>query len=267
MKQSHYRLFATVALLSCCWLMMTSFTLPRSQQESLLQYYSPFIASHDAKSVTMNNGTRISLQQSHNAPDRLTPSQFENWLNTATLGDQLLQDYYAGKPEAPPQVNIEPGRARSEEFFEAVYGASEHAVNSRCTTVRWTDGTPLRITTVLGCNKHLQAVVDELKALPASFQKYLARPGGTLNWRVIAGTKRRSTHSYGIAIDINVTHSHYWRNVRTVNGKLPYKNSIPIEIVEIFEKHGFIWGGKWYHFDTMHFEFRPELCPPRCSCK
>jgi hypothetical protein len=31
------------------------------------------------------------------------------------------------------------------------------------------------------------------------------------------------------------------------------------EIVDIFERHGFIWGGKWYHFDTMHFEYRPEL--------
>jgi hypothetical protein len=26
---------------------------------------------------------------------------------------------------------------------------------------------------------------------------------------------------------------------------IPYKNRLPIEIVEIFEKHGFIWGGKW----------------------
>ena len=26
-----------------------------------------------------------------------------------------------------------------------------------------------------------------------------------------------------------------------------------------FETHGFIWGGKWYHYDTMHFEYRPEL--------
>jgi hypothetical protein len=34
---------------------------------------------------------------------------------------------------------------------------------------------------------------------------------------------------------------------------------MPEEIVAIFEKHGFIWGGKWYHFDTMHFEYRPEL--------
>jgi hypothetical protein len=29
--------------------------------------------------------------------------------------------------------------------------------------------------------------------------------------------------------------------------------------VEIFEKHGFIWGGRWYHYDTMHFEYRPEI--------
>src|SRR5690242_16362928 len=26
-----------------------------------------------------------------------------------------------------------------------------------------------------------------------------------------------------------------------------------------FEQHGFIWGGRWAHYDTMHFEYRPEL--------
>jgi len=39
-------------------------------------------------------------------------------------------------------------------------------------------------------------------------------------------------------------------------------NEIPWEIVHIFEKHGFIWGGKWYHYDTMHFEYRPEMIAP-----
>ncbi len=43
------------------------------------------------------------------------------------------------------------------------------------------------------------------------------------------------------------------------NGHIAYKNEIPWEIVRIFEAHGFIWGGKWYHYDTMHFEYRPEL--------
>ena len=45
------------------------------------------------------------------------------------------------------------------------------------------------------------------------------------------------------------------------HGAIPYRNKIPMEIVDIFEKHGFIWGGKWYHYDTMHFEYRPELLP------
>jgi len=38
-----------------------------------------------------------------------------------------------------------------------------------------------------------------------------------------------------------------------------YRNRLPFGIVQIFEKHGFIWGGKWGHFDTMHFEYGPEL--------
>ncbi len=78
---------------------------------------------------------------------------------------------------------------------------------------------------------------------------------------MIAGTDRPSVHGDGIAIDINVAWSDYWRNHQPVGGKYPYKNRIPWEIVEIFEKHGFIWGGKWYHYDTMHFEYRPELLP------
>ncbi len=44
-------------------------------------------------------------------------------------------------------------------------------------------------------------------------------------------------------------------------GKHPFRNRIPLGIVTICEKHGFIWGGTWYHGDTMHFEYRPELLP------
>lgn len=40
---------------------------------------------------------------------------------------------------------------------------------------------------------------------------------------------------------------------------IKYANCIPMEIVRVFEKHGFIWGGRWYHYDTMHFEYRPEF--------
>jgi hypothetical protein len=64
-------------------------------------------------------------------------------------------------------------------------------------------------------------------------------------------------HAYGIAIDIATSRSDYWR---WAGGETaPYRNRIPAEIVAIFERHGFIWGGRWSHFDTMHFEYRPEL--------
>ena len=69
-----------------------------------------------------------------------------------------------------------------------------------------------------------------------------------------------SAHGHAIAIDIALKRSHYWRNAAAgKDGAIAYKNEIPMEIVRIFEKHGFIWGGRWYHYDTMHFEYRPEL--------
>ena len=39
------------------------------------------------------------------------------------------------------------------------------------------------------------------------------------------------------------------------------------DVVTIFEANGFIWGGKWFHFDTIHFEYRPELLVAECTCK
>ena len=63
-------------------------------------------------------------------------------------------------------------------------------------------------------------------------------------------------HAWGAAIDLNTKFADYW----LWSSKSLYSNRIPPEIVEmIFERHGFIWGGKWWHFDTMHLKYRPEL--------
>jgi peptidoglycan L-alanyl-D-glutamate endopeptidase CwlK len=112
-------------------------------------------------------------------------------------------------------------------------------------------------------DRQLKAVSAELDQLPLEEKKYVLKTGGTFNWRSIAGSEQLSAHAFGIAIDIDPDYSDYWRwNASGDYGKLiPYKNRIPHRIVEIFERHGFIWGGKWYHYDTMHFEYRPELLP------
>ena len=59
----------------------------------------------------------------------------------------------------------------------------------------------------------------------------------------------------------NVGLSDYWLDHldKANPKKIAYRNKIPMAIVEPFEKKGFIWGGRWYHYDTMHFEYRPEL--------
>jgi hypothetical protein len=66
-------------------------------------------------------------------------------------------------------------------------------------------------------------------------------------------------HSWGAAIDITTAYSDYWRWSRGGGDPPLYRNRIPADIVAVFARHGFIWGGNWAHFDTMHFEYRPEL--------
>jgi len=95
----------------------------------------------------------------------------------------------------------------------------------------------------------------------------LAPPGGYY-WRVIAKTKSRSYHSYGLAVDLlpaslEGKHS-YWlwaSQERDDWWNVPYSERYhpPEKVIKIFESYGFVWGGKWVQFDTMHFEYRPEV--------
>jgi len=116
----------------------------------------------------------------------------------------------------------------------------------------------VQITTINGVDKALAAVSQELDQLSPDFEKFLKPTAGTYNCRTIAGSNARSMHAYAAAIDLNPKYSNYWRWSSNLADPV-WRNQIPTRIVQIFEKHGFIWGGYWYHFDTMHFEYRPEL--------
>jgi hypothetical protein len=120
-------------------------------------------------------------------------------------------------------------------------------------------GGTLRVTAVNGVKQRLAEVVKELETLPADMTRYLVPSSGTYNCRTIANTSRLSVHAFGAAIDINDKFSDYWEWSKGKDGKFVWKNRIPGVIGEIFERHGFIWGAKWYHVDSMHFEYRPEL--------
>ena len=52
-----------------------------------------------------------------------------------------------------------------------------------------------------------------------------------------------SFHTYGTAIDLNARD-----NYRGIAGKMDR------QVVSIFKKWGFAWGGDWNYTDPMHFE-------------
>ncbi|MCL2230437.1 MAG: M15 family metallopeptidase [Treponema sp.] len=87
-------------------------------------------------------------------------------------------------------------------------------------------------------------------------------------WRDIADTQARSYHSYGLAVDLLPRSmgrlQTYWlwtSQYRTDWWNVSYNERYhpPAAVITTFETYGFVWGGKWPLFDTMHFEYRPEI--------
>ena len=178
-------------------------------------------------------------------------------LNNPDIEDQFRFNYFDNN-------NSDAGRFRNEAFFKKIYGISKIQVEKNLKTIVWCPklvNQKIRITTVNNFDMIVQKLSAELDSHP-ELKKYISNIGGTYNWRNIAGTNRLSCHSFGMTIDINVQYSDYWQwqcNGIDEAKKVSYINRIPAALVQIFEKHGFIWGGKWIHFDTMHFEYRPEF--------
>ncbi len=207
--------------------------------------------------ITWRDGTSLAIDDGRGA------KSFNDLLTSPDLQDIFTIEYPTGIP-SPPPVDADPGRARPEDFFDRMYGnCRKGEVAKNLVHVAWMPSrgkATIKVTRVNGVADKLRAVSAELEALPKSFDVYLTPVAGTYACRVIAGTERLSTHGHGIAIDIALKRAHYWRwSKPDAAGHYRWKNDIPVEIVRIFEKHGFIWGGRWYHYDTMHFEYRPEL--------
>jgi hypothetical protein len=224
----------------------------------LVAAYPDFLAGYEGNELVWKDGTRMPFDDGKGA------KPFATLLDAPDLKDMFYAAYPLTRSDTPPAYNSDPGRVRFQPLFDKMYGdCTKGEVARHLVDVVWLPskgGQKLKVTRINGVAAKLQAVSDELDRLPEQFTKYLKPSAGTYNCLVVAGTKRVSAHGSGIAIDIATAHSDYWLWTKPgADSRYPYKNRIPREIVEIFEKHGFIWGGKWYHYDTMHFEYRPEI--------
>lgn len=162
-----------------------------------------------------------------------------------------------------------------ESFLKKMYGNTPEEVEKNLVTIDWMPRIfgagiyKLQMTKINGIDKKIKKISDELEQLVIKkphLRVFLENPGGGFKWRNVANTNRLSNHSFGIALDINAHQSRYWQwDLQKLGMPLeygvvpPYRNVIPWDIVSIFEKHGFIWGGRWPNYDTMHFEYRPEM--------
>ncbi len=227
-----------------------------SALDRLVAAYPDALAGHAGNVLRWRDGTVMPLSEGDK------DKTFAEMLRHASIADQLRIPYPRGPLDKPPAVDADPGRFRNAAFFAKIYGDCKTGeVAPHLVSIRWlpkTWGKPISVTAVNHVDERLRAVSAEIDTLPEPIKRAAYPIAGTYKCRAVADTGQPSAHSYGIAIDLNTAYSDYWF-WRPHGGFIRYRNRMPQQIVEIFEKHGFIWGGKWYHFDTMHFEFRPEL--------
>jgi D-alanyl-D-alanine carboxypeptidase len=91
----------------------------------------------------------------------------------------------------------------------------------------------------------LRSALGEVVARGLTAALHPSQYGGCYVPRYIGHDPRLglSLHSWGIAVDLNVA-----ENQRGTHGHMNP------QIVEIFKKWGFDWGGDWHYTDPMHFE-------------
>jgi hypothetical protein len=209
---------------------------------------------HRAWLAVLPNGARVPFDDGKS-------KTFEQRLDAPDIKDIFLIPYRAGPIRPVETENEDPGRVRVEALFVATYGGPAAAAAQQV-RIRFL-GMPVRVHKKIA---RALARVDERLAqaqkADAGLGRFLRRLSGGFAARKIAGTERTSAHAFGIAIDLGKSESDYWRWQR--DKPLRWHNRFPQAIVDAFEAEGFIWGGRWYHYDTMHFEYRPELFGPPC---
>ena len=96
----------------------------------------------------------------------------------------------------------------------------------------------------------LRAALTEVQQRGLADEIHVDEYAGCFYPRFIAGTQQLSLHSFGIAFDVNVP-----GNQRGTAGE------IDRDVVAIFKRWGFAWGGDWGYTDPMHFEMNAIVDP------
>jgi hypothetical protein len=188
------------------------------------------------------------------------PEELPPWKEPEGEQAERLGNVLKNRRANPPQ--------RNPEFYDTLWQAHTRA-ESEANLVRITFlGKRFPVHRELeGRLKKIDALIQEAAKTDPEVKAFIDNIGsiGAWNWRNVAATVSRSFHSYATALDIQPKNirglSTYWQWAGSEWYKVPYTKRYhpPLAIVKIFERYGFCWGGKWPLFDTIHFEYRPEI--------
>jgi len=202
----------------------------------------------DGQSIPYDDGRAKSLEERFESPD---------------VRDIYELTYPTGSIRPVTEVDFDPGRIRIDSLFFATYGKSAKDVERQLVPVKLGGKVFVVHARIAEPLRRVAARIARATKTDPSLARFFESPGGTFNWRRIQGSDTLSMHSWAIAIDLDTKRASYWLHERR-DRPLAWKNQYPQAIVDAFEAEGFVWGGRWYHFDTMHFEYRPELLDRSC---
>jgi len=201
---------------------------------------------------------------------KINPQPFYNYQKELPPWKKPTAEEAARYNEMTINRNKNPLR-RSPHFFDALWRINNREESyQRVKTIRFL-GKPVNVHYLI--MESLALVEEQVFAAAKTDPKVQAWISGinTLGgwtWRDIAQTQSRSFHAYGLAVDI-LPKSYggketYWlwasqKNSDWWNVSYNGRYHPPAAVIKAFETYGFVWGGKWLFFDTMHFEYRPEI--------
>ncbi|MDP4179225.1 MAG: M15 family metallopeptidase [Bacillota bacterium] len=203
--------------------------------------------------LIMKSGQKILYDDKKN-------KSFDEKFQNPDLQDMMEQIYPLTAINKVSEKNFDPGRIRVYSLLSEVYGLSRKSIETNLVNTNL----GYRYYQFNKSNKaadSLKNAMSEIVPLANSRKDVggcLYPSCGTYNYRVISGTNKLSPHAYGIAIDLARDKRDYWKWASPEEGSKRIE-AYPKDMVEILEKNNFVWGGKWSHFDTLHFEYRPEI--------
>lgn len=191
------------------------------------------------------------------------PAELPPWEEPDAEAAERFQAYSRRRQANPPR--------RSHHFYDALWQAgSQEEAYRRVKSMRFLNRSVLVHYSIMEELALVEARLVEEAKTDAQIREWIGNinTAAAWNWRNVAQTASRSFHAYGTALDLLPaqprTYHTYWlwtMERRPQWWTVPYAERLhpPSGVIKAFEAYGFIWGGKWLFFDTMHFEYRPEI--------